>query len=95
MVDGVVVGKLRQQLQVDPVVLLLVAKGSEVPLHHLVLMLGLTVCQRVECGREAVIDTGEGATSVRKSPGKLFVVIGGDSVRYGMVADGVFNAHSC
>jgi hypothetical protein len=95
MVDGVVVGKLRQRKQFDPVVLLVVAKGSYGLLYCLVLPLGLTVHLRVEGGREAVIETQVGANSVPKSAAELFAAIGGDIVQFSSFSDHVFEVHSC
>jgi hypothetical protein len=95
MVDGVVVSERRQWKRFDPVVLLVIANGSEVLLHCLVLPLGLTVRLRVEGGHEAVIDIEVGPNSVPKSTGEFFAAIGGDIVWYAMFADSVFDEHSC
>jgi len=95
IVDGVVVGKLRQQDQFDPVVLLVVANAWEVLLHCLVLLFGLTVRLWVERGRVAVIDTEVGANSVPKSTGKLCAMICVDIVRYSSFADHMVEDHLC
>jgi len=49
----------------------------------------------VECDIKSVTETEVGGSSVPKSTGKLFVVVGGDTVWYTMFADHVFDTHSC
>jgi hypothetical protein len=78
----------------NPVVLLVVAKGSELLFQCLVLPGGLTVRLRVEFGREEVINTEVGANSVPKLVGRLFATIGGDIISYASFADHMFEEHS-
>jgi hypothetical protein len=59
----VVVREFCQREEFDPVVLLVVAEGSEVLFHGLVLLLGLAVGLRVEGGLESVVDAHVGADS--------------------------------
>jgi hypothetical protein len=74
---------------------LVVAKGSEILLHHLWLPLGLTVCPHVDSCRELVIHTEVEANSVPKLTGKHLSAIGGEIVQYTAFADYVFENHSC
>jgi len=87
MVDGVIVCTFCQRWQFNPVVLHVVAKGSEVIMHRLILPLSVTVCLQEEGGRKSVIDTEVGTYSVLKSTGKLPAAIGGDIVWYTTFAD--------
>jgi len=61
----------------------------------MVLLLGLTVCLRVQSGRESVMETEVGTNDVPKSTGKLFAAIGGDIGWYMALVDHVLKQHLC
>ena len=59
----VVVHKFFQGKEFGPVILLLVAEGSEVLFQSVVLPLSLAIGLWVECGRRSVVDVHVGAES--------------------------------
>jgi hypothetical protein len=48
-------------MEIGPVILLIVAEGSEALIHGLVLQLGPAVSLQMEGGRQSVVDAHEGA----------------------------------
>ena len=79
----------------DPVVLLIVAEGSEVLFHGLVLLLGLAVGLQVEAGGESVVNAHVGADSRPESAGELRSADGNDIVFCAMLADHMLEKHKC
>jgi len=69
--QGVVVHKFRQKSELNPVILFVVAEGSKVLFHGLILALSLARCLGTECSRGSVINTHPWADSSQESAGKL------------------------
>jgi len=63
--------------------------------HGLVLALRLAVCLGMKGGRKAVIDAHVRANSIPESAGELCAAVGDDIIRYAVLADHVFEKHSC
>jgi len=74
-------------MEFGPVILIIVAEGSEVLFRGLVLPLGQAFGLRVEGGQESVVDTHVGADSSPELAGELRSAVGDNIVWYAVLAD--------
>lgn len=94
-IHSLVLGEFCPGMGFGPVVLLLVAEGSEVLFNDLGLLLSQAVSLRVEGGQESVVKADLGADSSPASPGQLRYAVGDDIFQYCMLANHMFKKHPC
>jgi len=90
-----VVHEFRQKTEFGPVVLLVVADGSNILFDGLVLPLGLAVDLRAEGSWESVVDAHVGADLSPESASELRCAVCNTIVWYTMLADHVLGKHTC
>jgi hypothetical protein len=94
MVHGVVVCELGQWEKLNPVILLVFAKGSEVLLHRLILPLRLAIRLWVEGCRESVVSTDMGTYPRSESARKLASSISDHVVGHTMLTNDMLEEES-